>query len=696
MVIVPPGSGIVHQVNLECLARVVFNNKNLLYPDSLVGTDSHTTMINGLGIVGWGVGGIEAEAVMLGQAISMVLPPVVGYKIKGKLNELCTSTDVVLTITKHLRQIGVVNKFVEFFGPGVSQLSIADRATIANMCPEYGATIGFFPPDEKAIKYLRQTGRDDKRIKEIETYLQAVKLFRNYNEESNDPIFSEIYELDLSTVAPCVSGPKRPQDKVFVKDLKNEFDQCLTNKISFNGFGLKPEMVDKQITFNYESVDYTLKHGSIVIAAITSCTNTSNPSVMLAAGLLAKKATDFGLRVNPYIKTSLSPGSGVVTEYLTKSGMLPCLETLGFNIVGYGCMTCIGNSGPLPEPVIEAIEKNDLVAVGVLSGNRNFEGRIHPSTRANYLGSPPLVIAYAIAGRIDIDFEKEPLGYSKVFQRDIYLKDIWPARAELQELETTHVIPEMYSKIYDKISIGNKQWNNLIVPESDLYPWDVKSTYIKRPPFFDSVEKNVQPIKPIENAHVLLYLGDSITTDHISPAGSIARNSPAAKYLSERGLAPRDFNSYGSRRGNDAVMSRGTFANIRLVNKLLGSQAPGPKTIHIPTQTQMDIFDAAEKYKQNGVSVILIAGKEYGSGSSRDWAAKGPWMLGIKCIIAESYERIHRSNLIGMGIIPFQFLDGESGESHNLTGKEKFSIRIDDELTVKQIVDVEVFKKKLY
>lgn len=449
------------------------------------------------------------------------------------------------------------------------------------------------------------------------------------------------------------------------------------------------EKASKKVTFTYNDVEYTLGHGSVVIAAITSCTNTSNPSVMLAAGLLAKKAADLGLKVNPYIKTSLSPGSGVVTEYLSKSGMLPALETLGFNIVGYGCMTCIGNSGPLPESVVDAIEKNDLVAVGVLSGNRNFEGRIHPSTRANYLASPPLVISYAIAGRIDIDFETEPLGYSKVLDREVYLRDIWPSRKEVQDLETNYVIPEMFNKIYDKVTQGNNQWNSLKVPETDLYPWDLKSTYIKRPPFFENMTVELFPLQPIQEARVLLYLGDSITTDHISPAGSIARNSPAAKYLSDRGLAPRDFNSYGSRRGNDAVMSRGTFANIRLVNKLMGSQQ-GPKTTYLPTGQVLDIFDAAESYKKSNIPVILLAGKEYGSGSSRDWAAKGPWMLGVRAIIAESYERIHRSNLIGMGIIPFQFTNGQTAESLKLTGQEKFTINIDDDITVKQIVTVKV------
>ncbi|XP_046857260.1 cytoplasmic aconitate hydratase-like isoform X2 [Xenia sp. Carnegie-2017] len=691
--IVPPGSGIVHQVNLEYLGRVVFNTDGLLYPDSLVGTDSHTTMINGLGILGWGVGGIEAEAVMLGQAVSMVLPKVVGYKLTGHLNGLTTSTDVVLTITKHLRQIGVVGKFVEFFGPGLSQLSIADRATIANMCPEYGATVGFFAVDEMSMKYLRQTGRDEERIAFIEKYLKANKLFRHFENAEEDPVFSQVVELDLSTVVSCVSGPKRPHDKVAVAEMQKDFNACLTNKVGFKGFGIPAEKLSSESVMVYEGESFTLKHGSVVIAAITSCTNTSNPSVMLGAGLLAKKAVEYGLKVHPYVKTSLSPGSGVVTYYLQESGVIPALETLGFDIVGYGCMTCIGNSGPLPEAVGKAIEKGDLVAVGVLSGNRNFEGRIHPLTRANYLASPPLVIAYAIAGTVNIDFSTQPLGISKDGE-EIYLKDLWPSREEIQEVERKYVIPAMFKEVYAKITHGNSKWNSLNAPETLLYPWDKKSTYIKSPPFFDDMTSDLPEIKNITNAAVLLNLGDSVTTDHISPAGSISRVSPAAKYLSSRGLVPRDFNSYGSRRGNDAVMARGTFANIRLVNKFMGKAAP--KTVHFPSNEEMFVFDAAEKYRSEGRTLIILAGKDYGSGSSRDWAAKGPWMLGVKAVIAESYERIHRSNLVGMGIIPLQYRSGQNAESLGLTGKESYSIDIPGNLKTGQILEVKADEDKSF
>ncbi|KAJ8036398.1 Cytoplasmic aconitate hydratase [Holothuria leucospilota] len=687
MLIVPPGSGIVHQVNLEYLARVVFSTDGMLYPDSLVGTDSHTTMINGLGVVGWGVGGIEAEAVMLGQPISMVLPKVVGYKLVGAMNPLATSTDVVLTITKHLRQVGVVGKFVEFFGPGVSQLSIADRATIANMCPEYGATVGFFPVDDNSLQYLKQTGRDANKIDMVEAYLKANNLFRDFTNKDQDPEFSEIVELDLSTVKSCVSGPKRPHDKVMVSDMKQDFQNCLDNKVGFKGFHIPKDKQSTKVPFVYDNQEYTMTHGDVVIAAITSCTNTSNPSVMLGAGILAKKAVEAGLSVKPYIKTSLSPGSGVVTYYLQDSGVIPYLEKLGFYIVGYGCMTCIGNSGPLDDSVAETIEKGDLVVCGVLSGNRNFEGRIHPLTRANYLASPPLVIAYAIAGTVSIDFETEPIGQSPE-GKDVFLRDIWPTREEIQEVERQYVIPAMFKEVYAKIEEGNERWNKLEAPDSKLYPWDEKSTYIKSPPFFEKMERDLPPVKGVTSARPLLFLGDSVTTDHISPAGSIARNSPAARYLSSRGLVPREFNSYGSRRGNDAIMARGTFANIRLLNKFIGKAAP--KTVHIPSSDTMDVFDAAERYRQEGTPLIIIAGKDYGSGSSRDWAAKGPWMQGIKLVIAESYERIHRSNLVGMGIIPLQFLPGEGAESLELTGKELYSIDLPEDLQAGQRVTVQV------
>uniref|UniRef100_A0A8C3RVZ1 Cytoplasmic aconitate hydratase n=1 Tax=Chelydra serpentina TaxID=8475 RepID=A0A8C3RVZ1_CHESE len=693
MKIIPPGSGIVHQVNLEYLARVVFDQNGYYYPDSLVGTDSHTTMIDGLGVLGWGVGGIEAEAVMLGQPISMVLPKVIGYKLMGNPHPLVTSTDIVLTVTKHLRQVGVVGKFVEFFGPGVAQLSIADRATIANMCPEYGATAAFFPVDDVSIGYLIQTGRDEEKIKHIKNYLVAVGMFRDFNNSSQDPDFTQVVELDLHTVVPCCSGPKRPQDKVAVSEMKKDFESCLGAKQGFKGFNIAPERHNDRVKFVQNGSEFELTHGSVVIAAITSCTNTSNPSVMLGAGLLAKKAVDAGLTVKPYIKTSLSPGSGVVTYYLRESGVMPYLAQLGFDVVGYGCMTCIGNSGPLPEPVAEAITQKDLVAVGVLSGNRNFEGRIHPNTRANYLASPPLVIAYAIAGTIRIDFEKEPLGVNAK-GKEIFLRDLWPTRDEIQAVERQYVIPGMFKEVYQKIETVNESWNALDAPSDKLYTWNPKSTYIKSPPFFENLTLELQPPKSIVDAYVLLNLGDSVTTDHISPAGNIARNSPAARYLTGRSLTPREFNSYGSRRGNDAVMVRGTFANIRLSNKFLNKQAP--QTIHFPSGETLDVFDAAERYKQAGQPLIVLTGKEYGSGSSRDWAAKGPFLLGIKAILAESYERIHRSNLVGMGVIPLQYLPGEDAESLGLTGRERYTIVIPEELAPRMNVQIKLDTGKTF
>ncbi|XP_020382452.1 cytoplasmic aconitate hydratase [Rhincodon typus] len=687
MRIIPPGSGIIHQVNLEYLARVVFDQDGYYYPDSLVGTDSHTTMIDGLGVLGWGVGGIEAEAVMLGQPISMVLPEVVGYKLMGSPQSLVTSTDIVLTITKHLRQVGVVGKFVEFFGPGVVQLSIADRATIANMCPEYGATAAFFPVDKISMKYLEQTGRDENKLNYIERYLKAVGMFRDFSDSSEDPEFTQIVELDLSTVVSCCSGPKRPQDKVAVSNMKQDFESCLTAKRGFKGFQIPPVRQDDKVKFKYSDQDYELCHGSVVIAAITSCTNTSNPSVMLGAGLLAKKAVEAGLNVKPYIKTSLSPGSGVVTYYLKESGVMPYLAKLGFDVVGYGCMTCIGNSGPLPESVVEAITKNDLVAVGVLSGNRNFEGRVHPNTRANYLASPPLVIAYAIAGTIRINFEVEPLGITAE-GKEIFLREIWPTREELQAIEREFVIPAMFREVYKKIEKGNECWNSLNAPSDKLYTWNPRSTYIKSPPFFENLIVELQSPKSIIDAYVLLNLGDSVTTDHISPAGNIARNSPAARYLTDRGLTPRQFNSYGSRRGNDAVMARGTFANIRLLNKFLNKQ--GPQTIHFPSGETLDVYDAAERYQQQAHPLIILAGKEYGSGSSRDWAAKGPYLQGIKAVLAENYERIHRSNLVGMGIIPLEYLPGQTADSLGLTGRERFTISIPNQMKPKMNVEIKL------
>ncbi|XP_041925952.1 cytoplasmic aconitate hydratase [Alosa sapidissima] len=687
MRIIPPGSGIVHQVNLEYLARVVFQQDGYFYPDSLVGTDSHTTMIDGLGVLGWGVGGIEAEAVMLGQPISMVLPEVIGYRLQGTPNTLITSTDIVLTITKHLRQVGVVGKFVEFFGPGVAQLSIADRATIANMCPEYGATAAFFPVDHVSMQYLEQTGRDAEKLTYITRYLKAVGMFRDYSNESQDPDFTQVVEMDLSAVVPCCSGPKRPQDRVAVSDMRSDFEACLGAKQGFKGFQISAERHVDSVPFQFNGVDYSLSHGSVVIAAITSCTNTSNPSVMLGAGLLAKKAIELGLSVKPYIKTSLSPGSGVVTYYLKESGVMDYLTQLGFEVVGYGCMTCIGNSGPLPEPVVEAITQGDLVAAGILSGNRNFEGRVHPNTRANYLASPPLVIAYAIAGTVRIDFEKEPIAVS-CEGKEVFLRDIWPTREEIQTVERQYVIPAMFKEVYEKIEKVNEQWNSLEAPSDELYTWDPKSTYIKSPPFFEGLTRELKAPQTITDAYVLLNFGDSVTTDHISPAGNIARNSPAARYLTGRGLSPREFNSYGSRRGNDAVMARGTFANIRLLNKFLGKQAP--KTLYQPTGETMDVFDAAERYQKDGYPLLVLAGKEYGSGSSRDWAAKGPFLLGIKAVLAESYERIHRSNLVGMGIMPLEYLPGDTAETLGLTGQERYTVVIPPQLTPRMLVDIKL------
>ncbi|XP_072232967.1 cytoplasmic aconitate hydratase [Leuresthes tenuis] len=693
MRIIPPGSGIVHQVNLEYLARVVFNFDGFFYPDSLVGTDSHTTMIDGLGVLGWGVGGIEAEAVMLGQPISMVLPEVLGYKLHGTPDKFITSTDIVLTVTKHLRQVGVVGKFVEFFGPGVAQLSIADRATIANMCPEYGATAAFFPVDDVSIQYLEQTGREPEKLAYITKYLKRVGMFRDYDDVAQDPDFTRVVELDLTTVVPCCSGPKRPQDRIPVSDMKKDFESCLGAKQGFKGFQVAPERHSTVVPFHFSGKEFTLSHGSVVIAAITSCTNTSNPSVMLGAGLLAKKAIECGLSVKPYIKTSLSPGSGVVTYYLKESGVMDYLSQLGFEVVGYGCMTCIGNSGPLPEPVVDAITQGDLVAAGVLSGNRNFEGRVHPNTRANYLASPPLVIAYALAGTVRINFEKEPIAINSE-GKEIFLRDIWPTREEIQAVERTFVIPSMFKEVYEKIEKVNERWNSLVAPSDNLYTWDPKSTYIKSPPFFDGLTMELEPPHSIMEAQVLLNLGDSVTTDHISPAGNIARNSSAARYLTDRGLTPRDYNSYGSRRGNDAVMARGTFANIRLFNKFLNKQAP--QTIHLPSGETLDVFDAAERYRLSGVPLLVLAGKEYGSGSSRDWAAKGPFLLGIKAVLAESYERIHRSNLVGMGVIPLEYLPGDTAESLGLTGQERYTIIIPEQLTPRAIVNVKLDSGKTF
>ncbi|OVA15961.1 Aconitase A/isopropylmalate dehydratase small subunit [Macleaya cordata] len=674
MLVVPPGSGIVHQVNLEYLGRVVFNSGGMLYPDSVVGTDSHTTMIDGLGVAGWGVGGIEAEAAMLGQPMSMVLPGVVGFKLMGKLKDGVTATDLVLTVTQMLRKHGVVGKFVEFYGEGMSELSLADRATIANMSPEYGATMGFFPVDHVTLQYLKLTGRSDDTVSMIESYLRANKMFVDYSEPQIERVYSSYLDLNLEDVEPCVSGPKRPHDRVPLKDMKLDWHACLDNKVGFKGFAVSKESQSKVVEFSFHGKPAKLKHGDVVIAAITSCTNTSNPSVMLGAALVAKKACELGLEVKPWIKTSLAPGSGVVKRYLEKSGLQTYLNQLGFNIVGYGCTTCIGNSGDLDETVAAAISENDIVAAAVLSGNRNFEGRVHPLTRANYLASPPLVVAYALAGTVDINFETEPIGISKD-GNEIFFRDIWPSNEEIADVVQSSVLPDMFRATYESITKGNPMWNQLSVPSGTLYSWDPTSTYIHEPPYFKDMTMSPPGPHGVKDAYCLLNFGDSITTDHISPAGSIHKDSPAAKYLMERGVDRRDFNSYGSRRGNDEIMARGTFANIRIVNKHLKGEV-GPKTVHIPSGEKLSVFDAAMRYKNEGHDTIILAGAEYGSGSSRDWAAKGPMLLGVKAVIAKSFERIHRSNLVGMGIIPLCFKAGEDAETLGLTGHERYSIEI--------------------
>ncbi|KAM4765818.1 iron-responsive element-binding protein 2 isoform 2-T2 [Cyanocitta cristata] len=652
--IIPPETGTAHQVNLEYLSRVVFDIKDFLHPDSVVGTDSHTTMVNGLGILGWGVGGIETEAVMLGMPVTLTLPEVVGCELTGTISPFATSIDIVLSITKHLRQADVAGKFVEFFGSGVSQLSVADRTTIANMCPEYGAILSFFPVDNVTLKHLKHAGFGKAKLEVMEAYLKAVKLFRNDASSSGEPEYSQ-------------SGVK--------------------------GFQIAAEKQNDIVPVQYEGNEYQLSHGCVVIAAVISCTNNCNPSVMLAAGLLAKKAVEAGLVVKPYIRTSLSPGSGMVTHYLSSSGVLPYLSKLGFEIVGYGCSTCVGNTAPLPEAIRSAIKQGDIIACGVLSGTKNFEGRLCDCVRANYLASPPLVVAYAIAGTVRIDFDTEPLG-TGFNGKSIYLRDIWPTRQELHTVEEECVISSMFKELKEKMEKGNKRWNLLEAPESTLFPWDLKSTYIRCPSFFDKLAK--EPVSPqaIENAHVLLYLGDSVTTDHISPAGSIARSSAAAKYLTSKGLTPREFNSYGARRGNDAVMTRGTFANIKLLNKFIGK--PAPKTIHFPSGQTLDVFEAAELYQKEGIPVIILAGKKYGLGSSRDWAAKGPFLLGVKAVLAESYEKVHRSQLIGIGIAPLQFRPGENPSTLGLTGREQFSILFPPELLPRMTLDIKTSTGKVF
>jgi aconitate hydratase len=691
--IVPPDTGIVHQINLEYLARVVFvgangeSGKPLAYPDTLVGTDSHTTMINGLGVLGWGVGGIEAEAAMLGQPVSMLIPQVVGFRLKNHLREGSTATDLVLTVTEMLRKKGVVGKFVEFFGPGLQNLPLADRATISNMAPEYGATCGIFPVDEETLRYLRLSGRSDEQIHLVEAYYKEQGLF--HTASTPEAEYSDTLDLDLSTVEPSIAGPKRPQDRVALSAASKSFDEALPGLLKpgqhvppkqearWEGEGGHPAGMDSQQDTVEEHVklDKALNHGSVVIAAITSCTNTSNPSVLVAAGLLAKKAVEKGLTVPAWVKTSLAPGSMVVTEYLTRSGLMPYLEKLKFNLVGYGCTTCIGNSGPLPQEVSSVIVDKDLVVASVLSGNRNFEGRINSEVRANYLMSPPLVVAYALAGRIDLDMYKEPLGYSKNGKRTpVFLKDIWPTAKEVHDVVQKYVTADLFQTSYNDVFKGDERWRSLAVPEGETFAWDGSSTYVKNPPYFENMPAKPAPVKDIAGARVLCYLGNSVTTDHISPAGSIKPNSPAGQYLIEHGVKPVDFNSYGSRRGNHEVMMRGTFANVRLRNKLTPHRE-GAYTRHLPGGEEMFIFDASEKYRAAGTPLLLLAGKEYGSGSSRDWAAKGPRLLGVRAAIAESFERIHRSNLVGMGILPLQFLDEESAETNGLTGEEVFDIR---------------------
>jgi len=666
LAIVPPDTGIVHQVNLEFLARVVFvqdsAGKRIAYPDTVVGTDSHTTMINGLGVLGWGVGGIEAEAAMLGQPVSMLIPQVVGVKLVGKLHEGATATDLVLTITEILRKHGVVGKFVEYFGPGLQELPLADRATIGNMSPEYGATCGIFPIDKETLSYLRLTGRSEEQVALVEAYCREQGLF--HDGKTPEAEYSELLSLDLATVEPSLAGPKRPQDRVPLSDVKQSFDQALPTLIKPGKGAAK--------TAETASGNGHLHHGSVVIAAITSCTNTSNPSVMLAAGLLAKKAVERGLQVPDWVKTSLAPGSKVVRDYLERAGLIGYLEKLKFNIVGYGCTTCIGNSGPLPEEIARAIDEKSLVVASVLSGNRNFEGRINPDVRANYLMSPPLVVAFALAGRVDLDLRKDPIGKDKQGAA-VYLSDLWPTRREVEEAMGKSISSDMFRKTYGEVYQGDDRWRGLSVPKGETYAWDPDSTYIRQAPYFDDMTIRPAAVQEIRNARVLAVLGDSVTTDHISPAGSIKRDSPAGKYLIEHGVKPADFNSYGSRRGNHEVMVRGTFANVRLRNKMVPN-LEGGFTRHLPDGAEMTIFDASEKYLAEGVPLLIIAGKEYGSGSSRDWAAKGPLLLGVRAVIAESYERIHRSNLVGMGILPLQFLEGQNDQSVGITGEEIFEI----------------------
>jgi aconitate hydratase len=689
--IVPPDTGIVHQINLEYLARVVFvgsegqSGHPMAYPDTLVGTDSHTTMINGLGVLGWGVGGIEAEAAMLGQPVSMLIPQVVGVRLSNELKEGSTATDLVLTVTEMLRKKGVVGKFVEFFGPGLHSLPLADRATIANMAPEYGATCGIFPVDDETLRYLRLSGRTAEHVATVEAYYKEQGMF--HTPDTLEAEYTDVLDLDLASVEPSIAGPKRPQDRVPLSRAAQSFEHALPSLLKpgqqvppkqesrwETEGGHPPNVGDSQTATAVEvevGLEEALVHGSVVIAAITSCTNTSNPSVLVGAGLLAKKAVEKGLTVPEWVKTSLAPGSLVVTEYLTRSGLLPYLEKLKFHVVGYGCTTCIGNSGPLPPEVASVINDKELVVASVLSGNRNFEGRINSEVRANYLMSPPLVVAFALAGRVDIDMYKEPLGYGK--GKPVFLKDIWPTTQEVEDTVKKHITGDLFQKSYSNVFRGDERWQRLKVPEGETFTWDEKSTYVKNPPYFDEMPKTPAAVGDISGARVLCFLGNSVTTDHISPAGSIKHNSPAGQYLIEHGVQPMDFNSYGSRRGNHEVMMRGTFANVRLRNKLT-PEREGAYTRHLPDGKEMFIYDGSVKYREEGVPLMVLAGKEYGSGSSRDWAAKGPRLLGVRVVLAESFERIHRSNLVGMGILPLQFLDDENAETSGLTGEEVYDI----------------------
>lgn len=689
--VVPPGRGIVHQVNLEYLAKGAFNveqedGSKLVYPDTLVGTDSHTTMINGLGILGWGVGGIEAEAAMLGQPIYMLVPEVVGMKLTGKLREGVTATDLTLTVTQMLRKHGVVGKFVEFYGEGLGNMSLPDRATIANMSPEYGATMGFFPMDEESMRYMRRTGRDPEHVELVERYMKEQGLFRT--SDTPDPEFTDTLELDLGTVETSLAGPKLPHDRITLPNMKETFENSLTSDDPTMGFDMEEDQLDNKAMYkNGEETE--MKHGDVVIAAITSCTNTSNPSVMLGAGIVAKKALERGLKVPPYVKTSLAPGSRVVTEYLKEANLTDYMDQLGFNLVGYGCTTCIGNSGPLPKPVEDAVKEGDLIVAGVLSGNRNFEGRIHPYVKANYLASPPLVVAYALAGTVDIDLEHEPIGKDKD-GNDVYLKEIWPTSDEIAEHLDDAIRPELFEEQYGDI-FKSEEWDQIPVGGGELYEWKEDSTYIQEPPFFVDMGEDPEPIDSIEGARALVKVGDSITTDHISPAGNIRPESPAGKYLMEHGVEVKDFNSYGSRRGNDRVMTRGTFANVRFKNQL----APGREggyTNYFPEDEITTIYDAAMRYKENDTPLIALAGDQYGTGSSRDWAAKGTILLGVEAVIATSYERIHRSNLVGMGVLPLQFKEGESADKLGLDGSEEFNIHLSDDLKAQDTVKVEATK----